>query len=142
MMAEIFFDTSALYAALLSPKGAARELVRMALSGSVKLYISQDVIVEATRNLSNKAPELVAALENLVDLKLFVMTPDLNPDEVQAVARFVEPKDAMIVAAAMKANVAYLATFDRKHLIDPTHVSAESGLIIGTPGEILQRVRA
>ena len=33
------------------------------------------------------------------------------------------------------------ATFDRKHLIDPPEVSARSGLLIGTPGDILNELQ-
>jgi hypothetical protein len=47
-------------------------------------------------------------------------------------------KDAIIVAAALKTRVDYLATFDRKHLIDPPEVSERSGLAIVLPAEIVQ----
>ena len=140
-MRTVFFDTSALYSAIVSPSGAARELMRMAINDAVTLYISEDVVTEATRNISNKAPQLVPVLAFLLDVGVFILTPRLNAHEVQVTAQYVEPKDAMIVAAAIKANVTYLATFDRKHLIDPPAVSANSSLNIATPGDILQQLR-
>ena len=42
-------------------------------------------------------------------------------------------KDAPIVAAAIAAQVDYLVTYDRKHLLDPAEVTEKSGLRIVTP---------
>ena len=140
-MSKIFFDTSALFSAIFSSRGAARELVRLSIRGSVTLYISQDVVTEAERNLTNKAPEYLPVLNTLLDLNIFTFAPEITPKEVQAAAKYIEAKDAMIVAAALKAKVTYLATFDRKHLIDPPAASQESGLIIVTPGDILTAIR-
>jgi predicted nucleic acid-binding protein len=140
-MNSVFFDTSALYSAIFSPKGAARELVRLSVRSSLVLFISDDVVTEATRNIGNKAPELLPILNFLTDVEIFEFAPELSPEEVQVATQYVEEKDAMIVASAMKAEVKYLATFDRKHLINPIEVSQESGLIIATPGDILSQVR-
>jgi hypothetical protein len=57
------------------------------------------------------------------------------------VQEYVEPKDAAIIAAAIKAHPDYLATLDRKHLLDPPEVAARSGLTILTPGDVLARIR-
>ena len=49
--------------------------------------------------------------------------------------------DVSIVVAAMKAQVDYLVTFNRRHFIDDPGVAARSGLPIGTPGDGLAWVR-
>jgi hypothetical protein len=41
----------------------------------------------------------------------------------------------------MKADVDYLATFNRRHFIDDPGVAARSGIPMGTPGEALAWVR-
>jgi hypothetical protein len=46
-----------------------------------------------------------------------------------------------VIAAAIKANTEYLATYDRKHLIDPPEISEKSGLRITTPDRILQAIQ-
>ena len=49
---RIFFDTSVYIAALLSPGGAAGELVRLAEAGVIRMIVSEEVIVEADRVLA------------------------------------------------------------------------------------------
>ena len=56
-------DSSALFAAILSPKGAARELIRLAVIEEIQLIISEDVATETRRNVSCKAPELLSLLK-------------------------------------------------------------------------------
>ena len=141
-MNSIFFDTSALFSAVLSSNGAARELMRLAVRGQLTLFISDDVITEAKRNIENKASLYLPVLIMLLDLGVFKATPELTVADVQACAIYTEAKDAMIVAAAIKAKVDFLATFDRKHLIDPPEVRLHSGLNIATPGTILSTLRS
>jgi len=56
---RIFFDTSVYIAALISPKGAAGELVRLVETGILRMVVSQEVIIEADRVLTAKFPELI-----------------------------------------------------------------------------------
>ena len=56
---RIFFDTSAYIAALVSSEGAARELVRLAEGGIIRMVVSEEVIIETDRVLAKKFPELV-----------------------------------------------------------------------------------
>lgn len=72
----------------------------------------------------------------------FEIVPRPTKEDVWAAEAYVVQKDAFIIAAAINSRVDYLATFDRKHLIDPTEVSQSSGLEIVTPGEVLKRLRS
>jgi len=56
---RVFFDTSVYIAALLSPRGAAGELVRLAEAGVLRMVVSEEVIVESDRVLAGKFPELI-----------------------------------------------------------------------------------
>lgn len=142
MKTRIFFDSSALFSAALSATGAARELIRMAVRDEICLVISDDVLVEMRRNISQKAPDVMPLLDQLLQLIDFEIVPQPPSEEIKAASEYVAEKDAMIIAAAIKADVDYLATFDRKHLIDPPEVSAKSDLTIGTPGDIRNLIRA
>jgi hypothetical protein len=51
------------------------------------------------------------------------------------------PADVPIVVAAIKADVDYLVTFDRRHFIDDPGVEARAGIPIGTPGDALAWAR-
>jgi putative PIN family toxin of toxin-antitoxin system len=139
-MSRVFLDSSVLFSAIYSRTGAARELLRLALQSEIQLILSQDVLTETSRNLGQKAPELVLLLEELLQQIPFVFVPDPSKEEVWAAEEYVDPKDAVIIAAATKARPDYLATLDRKHIIDPPEVAKRSGLAIHTPGEVLQKL--
>lgn len=134
-------DSSALFAAVLSPTGAARELIRLCVEGEIGLVISGDVIAETARNVESKAPEMEPLFRQLLELVQFEVVADPSRRAVRLAEAYVAQKDAFIVAAAIDAGVDFLATFDRKHLIDPPEVSEQSGLNVRTPGDILQALR-
>lgn len=62
-------------------------------------------------------------------------------EEVWAAEEYVNPKNVLINAAAIKAQPDYLATLDRKHLIEHPEVAMRSGLAIHMPGEVLRKLR-
>ena len=140
-MNRVFMDSSALFAAIVSPTGAARELIRLAVEEEIQLVISGDAITETRRNISLKAPELEPLLDRLLVALDFEVISDPGREAVREAEAYVAQKDAFIVAAAKKADVDYVATFDRRHLIDPPEVAEKSGLRIATPGDILEEIR-
>jgi predicted nucleic acid-binding protein len=140
-MIRIFMDSSALFAAILSSRGAARELIRLAVNDEIELVISEDVVIETRRNIERKAPELHSLFDSLLDALDPEIRPSPSKKEVTAAEEYVSKKDAFIVAAAINAKVDFVATFDRQHLIDPPQVSLRSGMNIETPGTILKYLR-
>ncbi len=134
-------DSSALFAAILSSAGAARELVRLAANDEIELVISEDVVVETRRNIEGKAPELMTLYDRLLGAIDPEIVPSPSKKAVRIAEEYVAKKDAFIIAAAIDANVDFVATFDRQHLIDPPQVSSRSGLNIETPGTILNQLQ-
>jgi hypothetical protein len=51
-------------------------------------------------------------LDQVFQLVAFEIVPLLTDEEVKAAPEYVADKDAMIIAAAIKVEVDYLATFD------------------------------
>jgi len=115
-----------LFAAALSPTGASRELLRESIRGNVALVLSNFVLAEAERNLMLKRPDALA---------------DPTSEEVAEAATYTVLKDAPIVAAARKANVDYLVSLDRKHLVSVAEVAQRSGLTVVLPEVVLDAVR-
>jgi putative PIN family toxin of toxin-antitoxin system len=139
-MTRAFVDTSVLFAASYSPTGASRELIRLAFQGRVELVISDDVLEEARRNLASKLPDGLDLFGQIVELVPFEMvTP--TADEVRAAATYTDHKDAPIVAAAKRAQVDYLTSLDRRHLVDAPEVAQGSGLKTVLPHELLETIR-
>lgn len=137
-VAKVFIDSSVLIAAAISPTGSARDLVMKALRSKIQVVISDLVIEETQRNLAEKVPKALPALQ------LFLET--LNPEvvsptkrQVQKASKVVELKDAPIVAGAITAKADYLASFDRKHILAQKQEIARSFKVkVVTPDELIK----
>jgi predicted nucleic acid-binding protein len=123
-MKRYFMDASVLFAAAYSAKGYARQLLAMAADEPtrVRLVVSDDVLGETRRNLFDGAPEKIDELERLLRAIQF---ETVNPTRrlVVGAAKRVALKDAPIVAAARKAKVDALVTFDKKHLLGKPEIA-------------------
>jgi predicted nucleic acid-binding protein len=136
-MTRVFIDASVFFAACYSKTGSSRELFHRATREEITIVVSSHVLMEVERNLHLKAPAAIPAFQELVDLLPTEVVGRPSLEEVQRAAVYTELKDAPIVAAAIKSGVCYLATWDRKHLVDDPAVASGSGLRIITPDELL-----
>jgi putative PIN family toxin of toxin-antitoxin system len=141
-MLRVFVDTSVIFSALYSTAGFARDLFVFAAQDQVMLVISQNVLMELERNILNKAPQLEPAFRQfLVGLNAEVV-PVPPSTAVEQASAYVVDKDAPIIAAAILAQVDYLVTYDRKHLLEPPEVAARSGLTIVTPDVVVKQIQS
>jgi putative PIN family toxin of toxin-antitoxin system len=139
---DVFFDSSALIAGIVSAQGAARALLLLAEDKKIFITVSDQVITEVERNIARKAPKaLMFARELILNTNLRIVR-DPPIEEVQAHQDWIRhPADVPILVAAVNARVDFLATLNSKHFIDDPDVSRQSGLRIGTPGDALAWVR-
>jgi predicted nucleic acid-binding protein len=134
---DVFFDASVLFAAAYSQRGSARDLLLAGLRGQATIWASEFVLEETERNLTAKAPAALPAFH------LFRPTLTINLSQpsrslVLRVARTVELKDAPVVAAAVAARARYLATYDRRHLLNhAAAIEAAFNVTVATPDDIL-----
>ncbi|MEQ8672416.1 MAG: PIN domain-containing protein [Aggregatilineales bacterium] len=136
-MIRAFFDTSALFSAIVSADGGSRELLKRHHRGEISLVMSDYVRLEVERNLSQKVSAKAGVMELLIDLlDMEIVHPQI--DDVRKAMNYVEAKDAPIIAAALIANCTHLLTFDKQHLLGNENVAKESGLLVMTPGSLLQ----
>lgn len=101
---RIFFDTSVYIAALLSPCGAAGELVRLAETGVIRMVVSEEVIVEADRVLAGKFPELIQESRGLWKHLNPEMAPDPTASQIKPFLEKLSKGDASILCAAHLAS--------------------------------------
>lgn len=139
-MIRVFVDASVLFAAAKSETGASREIIRLAIQGKVRLVASQFVLEEVRRNLKAKAPEAVAAFDDFLNAVSFELVKPTKR-EVEAAMEYVAAKDAPIIAAAQRAQVDFLVSLDRRHIVDVFEVKRRSGLNILLPVELLAEIR-
>jgi predicted nucleic acid-binding protein len=139
---RVFIDSTVLFSAALSASGAARELLLAGLSEErFLLSLSPLVLEETERNLGQQYPDTLPYLAVLSEL---LADSRVHPpaELVDRVARYIDPKDAPIVAGAITAGAEFLATFDRKHLLAKADVIARHfGIAVATPGDILAAER-
>jgi predicted nucleic acid-binding protein len=139
---NIFLDSSALVAGILSTTGAAHALLMFGEDESVLLTVSKWVVIESEETISRKSPRNIETLRNSLVTSKFRIVPDPSDDEIQANLYLIgDPDDVPVLLAAMKAKVDYLATHDRKHFLDDPKVAERSGLKIGTPGDVIAWIR-
>jgi predicted nucleic acid-binding protein len=139
---DIFFDSSALIAGIVSAAGAARALLLLAEDEKIRLSVSEQVITEVERNIARKIPQaLPFSRELILRAKIRILRDPAVEDVLSHLDWISHPADVPILVAASRARVDFLATLNTKHFMSDTEVSRRSGLRIGTPGDALIWVR-
>jgi predicted nucleic acid-binding protein len=139
---DIFFDSSALVAGIVSTQGAARALLLLAEDGKLLISVSEQVIAEVERNIARKAPKAVPFARELILRANIRILRNPQISEIRERRDWIShPPDLPILVAAALARVDYLVTLNTRHFIDNPNVSRLSGLRIGTPGDALAWVR-
>jgi putative PIN family toxin of toxin-antitoxin system len=138
---RVFLDTSALLSGLASPKGASNMILALAEAQVVALVVSEEVLVEAERNLQEKLPRAIPEYRRFLASCPLQKIALPSPADVEAAREIIHPKDAPILAAAMAAQMDCLVALAREHFIDDPEVARRSGLRVGTPGDFLSWLR-
>ena len=116
---RVFFDTSVYIAALLSPDGAAGELVRLAESQAITMVVSQEVIIESDRVLGATFPELAQESRNLWKHLAPEIAPDPTSDQIKPFAQKLPKGDAVILCSAHLAKVLAFVTWNTRDFMAP-----------------------
>jgi predicted nucleic acid-binding protein len=139
---NLFLDSSALFAGIVSADGASRALLLLAEDHLIDITVSEQVIAETEGALARKVPRaLLTFREALRSTGLrIVRKPSIR--DVDAHRDIIDHEaDVPIVVAAMQARVDYLVTLNRRHFIDDPKVAIHSGLRVAMPGDALAWVR-
>ena len=135
---KVFIDSSVLIAAAISSRGSARDLIIKSLHGEFEVVVSDLVIEETQRNLANKAPEALPALQFFLE----ALNPEVvNPSKtlISRIAKVIEVKDAAIVAGAFFSEADYLVSYDRKHLLQlKEKIKINFQVRVVTPDELVK----
>ena len=116
-------------------------ILSLAEAEVITLVVSEEVLVEAERNLEARLSRAVPEYRRFLAACPVERGDAPTAAEVAAATEIIHPKDAPILAAAMALQVDYLVTLDRKHFLDDPEVARRSGLRMGTPGDFLAWLR-
>ncbi|MBN1269721.1 MAG: PIN domain-containing protein [Kiritimatiellae bacterium] len=142
-VARAFVDTSALFAAVLSPTGGARMVLKLGEADAVKLLASRQVLSEADGALRRKALDALPDLGLLLERAgLEIVSSAPHRDAVKLLPAVGHPGDAQIAADARAANADYLVTLDKAHLLGNRRLARAVPYVIGSPGDFLAWFRS
>ncbi|MFI5362012.1 MAG: putative toxin-antitoxin system toxin component, PIN family [Elusimicrobiota bacterium] len=116
---RIFFDTSVYVAALISAKGAAGELVRLAEGGAVRMLVSEEVIIEVDRVLAGKFPELVQESRGLWKNLGPEIAPTPTAAQIKPFSLELPAGDASILCSARLAKASAFVTWNTRDFMKP-----------------------
>ena len=140
-MIKVFIDSSVMISAAISKTGASRELLVQGFQGKYYLSASSLVFEETMHNVVDHAVAAMPALKELRGkLPLKIVKP--SKGKILMVAKFIEWKDAPIVAGALAAKADYLVTLDKQHLLSQNDLIQEKfNLTVISPGDFLHRAK-
>ncbi|MCI0519695.1 MAG: PIN domain-containing protein [Chloroflexi bacterium] len=139
---NLFLDSGARFAGIVSPRGAARVLLLLAETGHIHITISEQVVAECERAIARKAPGALDDLRQAIRSSKAQILHGPAPGDVQANLHLIShPADVPILLSAMRAGVDFLVTLIRKHILEDPRVANQTGLRMGTPGDALLWVK-
>ena len=134
---RVFVDADVLFAGAASPSshGASLMVLRMAEITLIEAIASQQVIIEAERNLAAEFPQALPAFRLLVTRCLRIVDDPLQAD-LAPYTGSADAKDLPIMVAAVREECPWLVTFNERHF-RPGHPQ----LAVMRPGRFIQQVR-
>ncbi len=117
---RVFLDSSALIAAILSPRedSASRRLLRLGEAGVVALRASREVLRDAEYLVRRRNPALLPLLALLLDqanVKIVSNAPEEMIEQCLEMTGYLP--DARVLAAAVECGADIFATYDTEHFL-------------------------
>lgn len=140
MKSRVFIDSSVLFSAVYSTSGHSSDLLVMGAERQLLAVISDFVIIETRRNISELKPEKLVRLDHLLSTVQFEIAKVISKDVADA-KEWIVLKDAPVLAAAKVAQVNMLVTLDKKHFLGRPELEAYISAPILTPKEAFQRIK-
>lgn len=139
---DLFIDSSALFPMLTSARGASNAILSLAEADAITITISEQVVIETERAIAHKLPRALPYYRGALRKTNVRIVPTPTANEVAGYGDIIaDPTDVPIIVAAIKAEVDYLVTFNRRHFGDDPTVAQRAGIPLGLPADALAWVR-
>ncbi len=136
---RLFVDANVWIAAAGSKTGGSATVLELCRRGKGQAVTSRLVLLEAERNIRTKLGRNASLrfYQEIASLDVKLVQAAVER-EISAQERIIDSKDAHVLAAAIKGNVDFLLTWDRKHFMSPKVLEAKLTFRIMTPGGFLR----
>ena len=114
---RVFVDTSVIISGFASNTGASSVIRDLAEAGLIEMVVSEQVVIEADRNIGAKLPGLVGRFREFLKALGPEIAEEASAQMVHEVEAWMDRKDAPMMASAITAKVAYLVTLDAKDVM-------------------------
>jgi predicted nucleic acid-binding protein len=140
MTPRLFIDSSVLFSAANSARGHSRDLILMGARREIIILLSDFVLEETIRNLTQLKHPPLAELGKLLENSNIEIV-EVNRPAVLEAGKFIVMKDAPIIAAAKSAKADMLVSLDKKHILNRPELENYIKASILTPGEAYKTLR-
>lgn len=138
---RIFLDSNVVLSGLFSDRGSPRIILDLlSLDLPVLTGVTGEFnIIEIEPNLEKKMPEVLPTYREYLPLLNLEITPLPSSKEVRSLKGLIAEKDVPVLASALKANVDFLLTGDKKDF-GKARTRGKYPFRIVTPTEFLQAI--
>ncbi len=128
-------DTNVFFSGLYRASGPPATILERHIEGRINIVISRQVLEELVTTIREKKPDLLPRLQTFLTYAPPEICSDPTPAEVQRAEKWINPADAPILAAAIKARADCLVTGNVRHFT--TQVARAAKVDIFTPADYL-----
>ena len=136
---KVFLDASVIITGINSKNSASNIILKLSQKGKIKTFVSSITLNEVIRNLNKNFPkEVLQDFLTYLSKSNFKKIEFKDESEVLKFQGVTTQKDIHVIAAASKAKVDFIITFDRKHLL-----SIKEGtlpFIILSPADLIKKI--
>src|SRR2546427_4160497 len=111
---RVFANTNVLVSGLYSTSGPPVTIIDLHALGQIDLVVSQLVLDELARAVSQKLPSITRRVESFLNETPPEVVPDPSADDAACYLGNINPGDAPIFAAAIQSEIDYFVTGDRR----------------------------
>lgn len=98
---------------------------------------------ETEEVITRKFPKLLPAFKNLQDSEALHYVAEPSRSHIKKATQLIDdPKDILIVAAALSGKVNYIVTLDQKDFIRSSRIASQTNIKPLLPGEALQLLQS
>jgi hypothetical protein len=139
---RFFLDSSVILAGSASLVGASHALLVPGEIGFIRLITIPYVFEEVERNLAKKLIKGLPRYQQIREAINWEIIPNPSSSELDVWRSNLAEKDIPILVGAINAKPERLITLDTKHFLNAQAVSQKSGIVIATPRDVVNDIRA